>query len=284
MNSKYTTDPRPDSEKLRSEQLREEVLQDIHKVNNDMDAIIGRLTPGQLLDDAIYSHGSKNPNDTFEYLKSNPLGTTLITLGALCLMEDEQHQSYGKKIMNKAQELTEENLHKAQDQIHSKVHQAQDKMHDIQHRVQDKIQTAKHKKESVGFEDVGLGEGMDVEGIGSKVRHTKDQVSARIQDTRERFREELLTTERKIKGRAEETIERAKHLDPMTYLALGAGLGTITGAALPVSDKENEFISSHFESEFSEFRNDLEFAINKSVNILKNEIIGGLTETNIRLF
>lgn len=284
MNSKYTTDPRPDSEKMKSEKIREEVLEDIHKVNNDMDNIIHRLTPGQILDDAIYSHGSKNPSDTFEYLKSNPLGTTLITLGALCLMEDEQHQSYGKKIMNKAQEMTEDQLHKAKGQIQSKVHQAQDKMQDIQHRVQDKIHTAKHKKESVGFEDVGLGEGMDVEGIGSKYQSAKEQVNAKIQDAKDKFREELLTTERKIKGRAEETIERAKHLEPMTYLALGAGLGTITGAALPVSDRENEFISSHFESEFSEFRNDLEFAINKSVNILKNEIIGGLTETNIRLF
>jgi len=269
MNSKYTTDPRPDSEKLRSEQIREEVLQDIHKVNDDIDTIINRLTPGQILDDALFSHGHISPNETFDYLKSNPLGSTLITLGALCLMEDEQHQSYEKKLINKSHELSG----KLEEKIQSKVHKTQEKMHDIQQRVQDKIHSTQHKADSVGFEDVGLGEGMDVEGFGEKIKNTK-----------EKLRNQLHSTERKIKDRTEKTIERAKHLDPMTYLALGAGLGTITGASLPVSERENQFISSHFESEFSEFRNDLELAINKSVNLLKNEIIGGLTETNIRLF
>lgn len=88
----------------------------------------------------------------------------------------------------------------------------------------------------------------------------------------------------KVKEKGREVMDFARDLDPMIYLALGAGLGTITGAGLPLSDKEIEAVDSAQSEKMSKFANEIQTALNQSVNILKNEVIGGMTDFKFDLF
>lgn len=281
MNTNYTTD------KQNSKQLRNEVHEDINNINRDIDEIQRRMTPGQILDDAIFGRGTRNTSETFDYLKSNPLGTSLITLGALCLMEDENHQSYEHIAKNKAHEVEEKlasQYHSTQDSLRSKVHNAEEKMHHMQDQIKDKIHSVRKNEEQLGFEGLGLGEGMDVEGFGQEIKNAKEKLNTKIHESKEKINEKIHSVEQRLKDRTHSTIESAKQLDPMTYLALGAGLGTITGASLPVTEREKSMLHSKYEHEFTEFAHDLELAINESANILKNQFVGGFSEINLNLF
>lgn len=245
-----------------TEELKKQVLSDIDKVKDDFQEIKERLTPGQVIDDAIYyRRGKGDPAETFAYLRANPVGTTFLTLGTLLLMEDEQHRSF--------ETLAREKAVLMKDRVGERVDEARGKI-----------------RESVS-EAVGQAK--------EKITETKDKVSASIQKAKdlkkagvpeaptglETQASEALET---AKEKGQEAYEYARNLDPMIYLALGAGLGTITGAALPMSQKEQEAVDSVYSEKLSDFANEVQEALNKSVNILKNEVIGGLTDFNFDLF
>lgn len=309
MNSNYTTDRKS------TEELKQQVLQDIKKVKDDFEEIKQRMTPGQLIDDAIFYRSGRSPAATFDHLKTNPVGTTFLTLGTLLLMENENHQSYESMARDKAHVVTDKFgnvVHSAQ----TKMHNVQDKIHSVQDkiaRVGDKLQSAgtrvndvkenivhKFSSDNLDENTVGFGEGLDVgdyesTSVRSKMQDAKATVGSKLSDVKENaqesIREGMSTARSKIssasdvvKNRAHDAIESAKHLDPLTYLALGAGLGTITGAALPVSEAESELVDTKFESSLSNFSQELQEALNESINILKNEFIGGFTEINMNLF
>ena len=91
MNSN-TTSPRSTKS---TQELKQQVLNDIKKVKEDFEEIKTRMTPGQLVDDAIYYRCcGGDPAATFDHLKRNPVGTSFLTIGTLLLMEDEYHRSY----------------------------------------------------------------------------------------------------------------------------------------------------------------------------------------------
>lgn len=292
MNSNYTT------ERKSTEELKQQVLQDIKKVKEDFDEIKQRMTPGQLIDDAIFYRHDRSPAAAFEHLKSNPVGTSLLTVGTLLLMENENHQSYESMARDKA--------HVVKDKFGNVVHSAQDKMHNVQDKLHSVQGKAVHMKDNLkskvskshGEEmpsNIGFGEGMDLEGtsekVSGKLQDVKEKVSSRLETAQESVREGMESAKTKlssardtVKTKTHDVVESAKHLDPLTYLALGAGLGTITGAALPVSDAESNLIDSKFENSLANFSSELEEALNESVNILKNEFIGGFTEINMHIF
>ena len=289
MNSNYTTNRKS------TEELKQQVLQDIKKVKDDFEEIKQRMTPGQLIDDAIFYRSGRSPAATFEHLKTNPVGTTFLTLGTLLLMEDENHRSYESMAREKAHVVTDKvgnAVHSAQETIH----RVQGKLHSAQETISSKISSSRDSSETLGLNEeytMGFGEGMDLDGpstgtktqnaksaVGSKLGHAKEVLGERIETAKSK----LSSASETVKHKAHDAVESAKHLDPLTYLALGAGLGTITGAALPVSEAESELIDSKFENNLSNFSQELQDALNESVNILKNEFIGGFTEINMNIF
>ncbi len=301
MNSNYTTDRKS------TEDLKQQVLQDIKKVKEDFEEIKQRMTPGQLIDDAIFYRSGRSPAATFEHLKTNPVGATFLTLGTLLLMEDENHRSYESIARDKAHVVTDKFgnvVHSAQDTIHrvqDKLHSAQDKVSNIKDSISAKISghASSQSQTTAGKTDLysmGFGEGMDLDSptrsnVGSKMSDAKEAIGGQFENAQDSIREGLSTAKDKISSasesvrhKAKDVIESAKHLDPLTYLALGAGLGTITGAALPVSEAESDLIDSKFENNLSNFSQELQEALNESINILKNEFIGGFTEINMNLF
>lgn len=234
-----------------TEELKKQVLSDIDKVKDDFREIKERMTPGQIIDDAIYyRRGGGDPAETFAYLRANPVGTTFLTLGTLLLMEDEQHRSFETLARERAGEMKE----RVGESVSEAVGQAKEKIAETKNRVSAKIEKAKDLKRA---------------GVPS----APSELETRATDALET-----------AKGKGQEAYEYVRNLDPMIYLALGAGLGTITGAALPLSQKEQEAVDSVYSEKMANFANEVQEALSKSVNILKNEVVGGLTDFNFDLF
>ena len=87
-----------------------------------------------------------------------------------------------------------------------------------------------------------------------------------------------------MKDTAFNEVETVKNLDPMTYMAIGAGLGALTGIALPVSEREQTFINEKASGKLNEFSEEFQDAINQSVKVLKDEFIGKFTDFDVSVF
>ena len=233
MNLNNTTNKSP-------QELKNQVLNDVKKVREDLDEIKNRLTPGQIIDDAIYYRsGSNNPAQTFEHLKNNPIGTSFLTLGTLLLMENSEHRTF-------------EGI-------------ARERAGGVKSKVSNAVSNA--KVESLD----------DIEDLKSGAKRNLESVI-------EKAREGLESTKAKVQDAYQSASSTVRDLDPLTYLVLGAGLGAITGVALPLSDIEENFVNERMQPKMVQFRLDLESALNESANILKNEFIGGISNLKINLF
>ena len=81
-----------------SEQLQREVHGQIDKIGRNIDNVRSRLSPGAILDDAIFYPHGQSLTDTYTHLKNNPMGTMFLSLGTLLLMEDQKHVTYERRL------------------------------------------------------------------------------------------------------------------------------------------------------------------------------------------
>ncbi len=79
-------------------------------------------------------------------------------------------------------------------------------------------------------------------------------------------------------------MDTVKDFHPMTFIALGAGLGALSGAALPVSEKERKFVDHKFRSKIDQFTQEIQQALNESVVILKDEFLTELKNVDVGIF
>ncbi|WP_408095513.1 hypothetical protein ACJVC5_10765 [Peredibacter sp. HCB2-198] len=252
----------PDNTKS-TEELKNQVLNDIEKVKDDFREIKQRLTPGQVIDDAIFYRSKRDPGETFAHLRANPIGTTFLTLGTLLLMEDEQHRSF-ESLAREQATVMREKVSETTSQVGARVSET----------VNEAKEKLAHKKDQLKAKKDELKASIARTKEGAKSEFTIDEFTASKTD-------EAID---RVKEKGREALDFARDLDPMIYLALGAGLGTITGAGLPLSEKEIRAVDSASSDKMSKFANELQNALNQSVNILKNEVIGGMTDFKFDLF
>jgi hypothetical protein len=268
-----------------TQELKNQVLNDIQRVKDDLEEIKQRATPGQIIDDVLFHRREdRNPAATFEFLKNNPVGTSFLTLGTLLLMEGSDQVSMEEKARTKVKD--------ARTKYGDRISEYQTKAQDLKQVVGDKIDDLRAKAE-----DVKIKYGETVDKVEGQIDQVKDSISSvgeknfSMDDEKEILSEGIEATRSKLSSvkdtiaqKGQEAVEKVKHLDPLTYLVLGAGLGTITGGAFPISDTEDRVMSGELQNKFNNFRSELEEALNESANILKNEFIGSATQFNIKIF
>jgi phage-related protein len=86
-----------------------------------------------------------------------------------------------------------------------------------------------------------------------------------------------------VQDKVEEGVETLKSIDPLTYVAIGAGLGTLTGLGLPVPEAEQEMVDK-LDEKIGSFTQDLQSALNESADILKNLVISDFKNFNVNIF
>lgn len=267
-----------------SDELQKEVRHEIRNVRKDIDELQNRMSPGQLIDDVIFYPHGRSPAATFDHLKRNPIGTTFLSLGTILLMEDESRQSFETISKNKvaaakskvtdvtnkmkmhptAKELAMDKVNELRDKmdevkadVEYKVAEAQDRISDVKSEVSEKVSTLKS-----GMTD----------DFGNTLPATPDVASLKnkVSD--------------KVSGLMSAGKDKIHDLEPMTFMALGAGLGVLTGASLPVSEAEKTFVEGKFENKLSGFSTDLQAAINEYSNILKDLVVADVKEFRVNLF
>lgn len=339
-----------------SRQLSKEVRHQLNTVDNDIDRLTNRLSPGRLIDDAVFARYRGNPRATFDHLKANPLGATFLTLGSILLMEDENHNSYESlsrkrasstyaqtqaransliddakgKVNDLKENISSKMPHKehtagqapnkmdiAKSRLNSTkenlVSKAQETIESVRHKYESKDQGVSSGSESGNKLDTGLSadkkedmraeaqEGLD--NLKSKVSgdtsgpssldNAKEKITSRASETMDKARHSFDTAKETISSRAQEQMgnmrskfdtdsvkESVRGFQPMAFMALGAGLGALTGASL---EGDDEF-AGNIEERLSDFNHDLQDAVNESANILKNEFMSDFKEFNVNLF
>ncbi len=270
-----------------SRELKREVLDDLNEVNNDMNLIQGRLTPGQLIDDALFQPIGQNPRAIFDHLKANPIGTAFLGLGTLLLMEDDSHVTYEGHVRQRSASLYENTRYQAtllkgrvsdvNRDMSQKVSGVNSKIHGAIDRSKSKVQGLKSKlsKDDQTFSSDTTGE-YDLGEGGELGASSVDQLKENIGGVKEKVSN--------FKGKAIDRVDAVKNLDPMTYAALGAGLGALTGISLPVSEKEQTLIDEKASGKLNEFSSEFQDAINQSVKVLKDEFLSKFTDFDVNLF
>jgi hypothetical protein len=228
-----------------SDELQKEVRHELHNVKRDIEEIEGRLTPGKIIDDAIFhSHGG-SLRGTFEHLKRNPVGSTFLSLGTLLLMEDEYQHSYESSVKSKVTSMK------------GTVKAAKD-------RVGDSI------RERIPERDP------NEPGLSQKTREKFDEMRRNLKVSEEK--------KAKFKDAFETSKNKVQNLDPTTFMALGLGLGALTGASLPLTDKEKSFVEGNLQERFTDFGDDLQNALNECSNVLKDLVIQDAKDYTLKIF
>ncbi|MFL5783518.1 MAG: hypothetical protein ACJ76H_02840 [Bacteriovoracaceae bacterium] len=268
-----------------STELKNEVLQELRQVNSDISRMQGRMTPGQIVDDALLRPGA-NPRMVFDHLKANPIGTALLGLGTLLLMEDETHVTYETRLrgetqiaMNKARtqvgvaktKITDVNqkLQGVADKVQDATQRATDKVHNVQGKIQGAIDRTKGKVDELthqtGENDLGDGGELGMSSI-DDIKYGIGELKGEVAEKTESFSSTV------------------KELDPMTFIAIGAGLGALTGISLPVSEKEQTLVDQQLGGKLSTISSEFQDAINESVKVLKGGILDRFANFDIDLF
>lgn len=305
-----------------SDQLKREVDQQIYKVRNDLDALQGRLTPGQFIDDAIFHKQGRNLGSTIEFLKQNPVGTTFLSLGTILLMEDENHLTMERNARLKATTVKDSVKSVSatiRDQLpHKDLNAgtapsmgdiAKDKIGNMKETVQSKVTDIKDKLPT--SEEIKAKVSDVKQSVSTKIDEVKTDASAKVDEVKDKFVSDSdfgtqesnfsFTNETSpgIRDKASDIYSSGKErvtdiysksrdqfkaMDPMTYMALGAGLGALTGAALPVSEAEKNLVSEKFDERISGLGTDLQDAINEVSNILKDLVVQDVKDYSFRPF
>lgn len=231
-----------------SSELHGEVKRELKTLKRDLKTIEGRLSPGQFIDDAIFYNKGRNIASTFDHLQKNPVGTAFLSLGTILLMEDENHQ-------------TLETISK------NKVTSVKDSIRSVKETLKNQMP---HKEHSTGMHP-SIG---DI--AKEKVSDLKDSISSKVESVKSKLHD---TAEVKLNLK-----ESISNLDPMTMIALGAGLGALTGLSLPVSDKERTFVDENLGPKLGDLNADLQIAVNECSNILKDLVLSDVKNFNIEIF
>lgn len=263
-----------------SDELKNEVRHELRNVRKDIDELQGRVTPGQLIDDVIFYPHGKSPAATFDHLKRNPVGTAFLSLGTILLMEDESHQSLEAISKNKVASMRNKvsevkgkmSMHPtAKELALDKVNEFKDKIDEFKSEVEYKVAEAQDKISNVKSEAT------------EKFSSIKDETGNALPATPDIASLKNKVSD-KFSGLMNSGKEKFHDMDSTTFMALGAGLGVLTGASLPISEKEKSLVDEKFQDKFSGLSADLQSAINECSNILKDLVISDVKDFKVNLF
>jgi F0F1-type ATP synthase membrane subunit b/b' len=297
-----------DINKKSAREIRHEVMGDIKKLNHDIDRIKDHLTPGQIIDDAIYYRHAKTPRATFDYLKENPVGTSFLALGTLLLMEDETNRSFETITKNKASGAfgsAKESAYEIRDGLKTRIDDVKLKVDDVKSNIKSKISKEKEEIVEASASEYEQAKEKSLQGIESakskakslkgqvqdlkkeaqdKIPDIKDQASKSFDSAKEKIASASESVKKKVSEGLDTAKSKANSIEPLTYAVLGAGLGTLTGASLPLSEKEEKFAEGKMDEKISDFTRDLQDALNESANILKSEFLNDISGIDLNIF
>ncbi len=276
-----------------SKQLADEVYRKIDDVDRHLNKMERRLTPGQLIDDFVFYPRGGNIRSTFEHLKANPIGTSFLTLGTVLLSDyngNTVEQTASREISSRAHQVSQKasetagQIREKREKVMSKVRESRDLVSESIRNKKQEFSDRRHQKRleketesyreieasgSIFSEDVSEKSPMD--SAKERVGELRSDVKAKASEAREQIREKSSAAREQIR----EKVDAAKQ-NPYAFVALGLSLGAITGAAVPLSEKEEKLIGQRFSGTLDSFTDDLTQTLKRSADAMKDEILGDI--------
>lgn len=261
-----------------SEQLQHEAHEQIDRVGADIEHARARMSPGSLLDDAIFYPHGQSLTSTYSHMKRNPMGSMFLSLGTLLLMEDQHHVSYEsrfKEEAGKAAAKGKENLREAKESVSEKASELQDKA---------KSATKRFKREAQEYRDELEGAEGEIE---SKAWEKTSEVKAKAKDAKAKAKEVREKASRKASETAEKAREKIseaqpalQNVHPFAIASIGLGMGATFGASFPMRKVEDKLQSPAFQERAGRLGEEFESAVRESGERLKNHLIDELKQFN----
>lgn len=265
-----------------SEQLQREVHGQIDKIGTNIETIRNRMSPGNLLDDAIFYPHGQSLSATYNHMRNNPMGSMFLSLGTLLLMEDQNHVSYEDRFKASAGDAYE----KGRVQYHETKERFSEKSSHWSERAKSAAREAKEKIQSKTQQWRAKGEAMEDriesqgEGFIERARRLKDKSVEKIN---------------KARGQAvhgvEGGIERAREswqtrtplgeaMHPYAIASIGLGLGASLGASFPLPKVEQRLQAPEYRDRIKRLSADFDDAIREAGDRIKNHLIDELKQFN----
>ena len=294
-----------------SQDLRKEITKDLDRLDTNIDALKEKMSPGQVIDDAIFRNFRGDPKGSLLYLKSNPVGTSFLALGTFLLMdnEGESYEQYLKKqsrvvysdyrgkatdLVNQASQRTSEISSRVdhisrdmKDRARGMIDRGEEKLNSIKDRVSQKGRSAKGSI-STSFEEMKDNVIDASETFKERALHARHELN---DDVNPKFGEAVEGISSSGEGLRSKVGEYGKNIsqkfrdngfDSLAYVSLGLGAGFATGGLIPIGEESETF--SDLDFDFSGFRSEIENAANESINLFKDEIIEGLKNRSVDIF
>lgn len=196
-------------------------------IENIVDALESKLSPGQLFDQALAfskSNGGEFFNNLGSSVKNNPVPVLLATVGITWLMLGQNQKprgdgpsmfgQLGEKISDTASAVTG-SLQNAKEQVRQSAHQMSDK--------------AGHLADTVGHK---------VDDLKQRATSGSSNAGEKIKGSSDHAQDALLHQGRQLKGSFQYLLQE----QPLALAAIGIALGAAIGAALPSTQRENKMM------------------------------------------
>ena len=218
IDSTFDTPERFDNDSYKSpETLEREIDAQRSSIGNIVDALEGKFSPGQLLDQAL-SYGKGTGGEFFSNLgntvKTNPLPTVLTSVGLLWLMMGQNRSPSPSSSPSSLNALGE-------------------RIGDMAHSVTDTFDSAKSR----------IGE--TAQRMKEKAGQVSDDVSGKLSATGERLNKgshDATDSLREQSRKAQSSLTYMLREQPLALAAIGIALGAALGAALPSTERENQMM------------------------------------------
>ncbi|MBC76776.1 MAG: hypothetical protein CME64_12245 [Halobacteriovoraceae bacterium] len=289
-----------------SEQLQKEVHGQIDKIGRNIDYAKSRMSPGAILDDAIFYPHGQSLSDTYTHLKNNPMGTMFLSLGTLLLMEDQQHVTYERRLRGQGgaavdkgkvrYEHGKENIsHKASELADKAKLKAQEAKHKIERKGEELKHKASAKKDELGqrastkrseFESQASSYGSELSSekhrARDKARELKEKGSQKFSEMKQKGSQRIENAKASMRNARENfhPEEVVGNLHPFAIASVGLGLGATIGASFPETSREKGLRDEKFQKQLQRLSNDVDHAVRESGNRIKNHLIDELKQFN----
>jgi ElaB/YqjD/DUF883 family membrane-anchored ribosome-binding protein len=218
IDSTFETPEAFDSDSQKSpETLEREIDAQRSSIGNIVDALEGKFSPGQLLDQAL-SYGKGTGGEFFNNLgntvKANPVPTVLTSVGLLWLMMGQNRRPSPAGESSSLNHLGE--------RISSMAHSVTDTFDSAKSRLEETAQRMKEKAGQVTGD------------VSDKLSATAERLSQGSHDASDTLHEQS--------RKARSSLNYMLQEQPLALAAIGIALGAALGAAIPSTEKENQMM------------------------------------------
>jgi len=246
----YESSRRPEDNRA-PEEIENDLERTRAQMSSTIDAIQHKLTPGEMMDQAFAYAKNSLPADFGVNLgnavRDNPVPTALIGLGVAWLMMSGRNSDGRARLRRESMRdsvrytrdpVTEYDLYETSgsgdvDSSGNKIKRAASKVTDAAHGVMDKASELGHKISDTASSMTGRARDM-TNGARDRMQGTTESAKARAGELTQRSQQQYY--------RAKDSVSHMIDEQPLLIGALGIAIGTILGAALPATRREDELM------------------------------------------